>query len=72
MKQHYLVVYDYDTGGLWALINARSAADIAIKYPALKIVATRPGWMTDKIYADVVACNVFDIDDPPSGWRANI
>lgn len=72
MKQQYLAVYDYGTGGLWGLIKARSQDEIATKYPTLRVVDIRPAWMTDAIYSEIVTHNAFDIGDPPTGWLAEI
>jgi hypothetical protein len=72
MKRQYLVVHDYGTGGLWAIIIARSAAEIGKKYPSLTIVDERTGWMNEEIFADIALHNLLDIDDAPTGWLAKI
>jgi hypothetical protein len=41
-KRSYLVCYDYGTGGLWAVVLARSAEEIDRDYPELIIVPKRP------------------------------
>jgi hypothetical protein len=68
MKKHHLVVYDYGSGGVWAIINARCEAEIIQKYPALAILQSRPLWMTDENYKEVASNRTFDIDDPPDEW----
>jgi hypothetical protein len=68
MKKQYLVVYDYGTGGVWALIAARSELEILQKYPDLEIVKERPQWMTDEYCSNILSKNSFDIDDEPRGW----
>lgn len=50
MKQRYLVVYDYGTGGLWAFIRAGSRDAILSKFPQLEIIDQRPEWMTKEEY----------------------
>jgi len=67
MKHEYLVVYDYGTGGLWAILEARSEAEIAQKFPRLEVISSRPGWMTPEMYETMVVPNRFDIDEP-KGW----
>jgi hypothetical protein len=68
MKESFLVLYDYGTGGVWAVINARSPKEIAEKYPMLSVQEKRPNWMTDDEYENIAAVLTFDIDDPPTGW----
>ena len=66
-KKPFLVVYDYGMGGIWCVVNARSAGEIRSKYPDLKVVPHRPQWMTDEHYPRPEMR--FDIDDP-RGWLA--
>ena len=72
MKRPYLVVYDYGMGGVWGLIAARSQQEILQKYPSVKIVETRPGWMSDADYDNILLKSSFDIDDEPCGWLAKM
>ena len=72
MKRAYLVVYDYGTGGLWAIIMARSAAEIRARFPTLKIVEDRPKWMSAVDYESICTTNCVDIDDAPSGWLSEL
>ena len=67
MKEDFLVVYDYGTGGIWTVMRARSAEEIIQKYPVLKVVEKRPPWMTENEYEKVLS-RATDIDDPPVGW----
>jgi len=69
MKQSYLVVYDYGTGGVWALMCADSRTEIVDRYPVLKVVEKRPPWMNDEEFTRI-ATQVFDIDDAPPRWLA--
>jgi hypothetical protein len=68
MKSSYLVVYDYETGGVWGLIRANSKEEISRKYPRLVILDERPSWMSDADYRNIEAKMKFDIDDPPPAW----
>jgi hypothetical protein len=47
MKKEYLVVYECNSGGVWALIWARPAEEIHEKYPDLNVLEQRPAWMQD-------------------------
>jgi hypothetical protein len=67
-KQRVLVCYDYGMGGLWAIINADDAAEVAAKYPWLTVFNQRPPWMSDEEYNDIASSAAFDIDQPLSGW----
>ena len=72
MKKSYLVVYDYGTGGVWAIIHARSKDEIVRKYPMLTVQDDRPNWMTDAYYKTIESNRSFDIDDEPSGWLQTV
>jgi hypothetical protein len=65
MKKHHLVSYDYGTGGVWAVMNARSKEEILEKYPKLVVNDSRPKWMSDECFNKIP---FVDIDDPPTGW----
>lgn len=64
MKKEFLVLYDYGTGGVWVIVHARSAQEVETKFQDLAVVSTRPPWMTDKMYSDLMT---FDVDQP-EGW----
>lgn len=68
MKKKFLVCYDYGTGGLWAVILARSEDEITEKYPDIKLIEQPPISMTPAELRDVESKNSFDIDDEPAGW----
>jgi hypothetical protein len=68
MKQPYLVVYDYDTGGIWAVIYANSPEQILAKYPELKIMEPPPDWMVGTKAREIAESTIFDIDDNPPEW----
>lgn len=68
MKEKYLAMYDYGTGGVWLFMYARSPDEIVRKYPELKVVDSKPAWMTDEYIEFMHNKFTFDIDDPPTGW----
>lgn len=67
-EKPFLAVYDYGTGGVWAVINAHSKDEILERYPKLELVDSRPPWMSDDEYQEIVSKNSCDIDDEPTGW----
>ena len=71
-KQRYLVLHDYGMGGVWGVMAARSEQEIHQKYPQLKVVEARPGWMSEADYDDILSNSSFDIDDEPQGWLAKL
>ena len=71
-KRDFLVVYNYGMGGIWAVIQARSANVILQKYPSLKVETQRPNWMTNDHFDKIAAARTFDIDDPPTGWLLSL
>jgi hypothetical protein len=62
VKQPYLVVYDYGTGGVWSYLRADSAAQIVAKFPALKVYESPPDWMTEAEQKDIAARATYDLD----------
>ena len=66
-KRLYLVGYDYGIGGLWGVMFARSAEEIARTYPELRIVHQRPPWMNDELYDRLRDHEFYDIDAAPWG-----
>ena len=71
-KEPYLVVYDYGSGGVWAVIFASEKAQIAARYPLLQVVENRPAWMTEEEYQKILATLAFDIDAAPHGWLLSV
>jgi hypothetical protein len=64
-KREFIAVYDYDTGGVWFIINARSAEEIMSKWPFLTVTETRPSWMTDERFDETFRNRQLqDIDEP--------
>jgi hypothetical protein len=62
MKRACLVLYDYDTGGVWSYLRADSAAQIVAKFPALKVYESPPDWMTDAEQRHIAARATYDLD----------
>ena len=69
MKQKFLTLYDYGTGGIWTYIRANSAKEVSAKYPKLTILEKDPDWFTDE---DRQATKTVDIDDPPDAFLAEM
>lgn len=67
--REYLAVYDYGTGGLWALIAAPSINEIKRRFPELIVYETRPSWMTDEQYNEMIGqISRFDLNGPFPEW----
>lgn len=62
MKQKFLVVHDYGTGGIWYYILARSKEEIESKFPGFEIVEEEPAWLDEKTK---LTFECVDIDDEP-------
>jgi glycerophosphoryl diester phosphodiesterase len=62
-KRRILVALDYDKGGIWASVIARSADEIRTRFPSLAIVDERPEWLTDEKLRKIEARMTIDIDD---------
>lgn len=71
-KQPHLVVYDYGSGGVWAVILSSDKGQIAAKYPLLQVVDQRPAWMTEDEYRKILATLAFDVDAEPHGWLLSV
>jgi hypothetical protein len=59
-KVDYLVSYDFGKAGVWGVVKARSPEEIKAKYPELEVVKAVENHF------------VFDIDDEPDGWLAEV
>ena len=62
MKQKYLVVHDYGTGGIWYYIIARSKEEIESKFPGFEVIEEEPAWLDEKTKQTL---EIHDIDDEP-------
>lgn len=66
-KSEFLVAYDYGMGGLWGILNARSAEEITSLYPELVIVDSPPAWMDSARLRRLRDEEWHDIDGAPWG-----
>ena len=66
-KRQFLICYDYGSGGLWGIMDARSESEIADIYPELQIARTRPAWMSEERFAELGEVQHHDIDGRPWG-----
>ena len=67
MRQRFLTVYDYGTGGVWQWITADSSAQILAKYPKLRVFAQPPAWWEERSMPELLT---YDIDDEPDNVLA--
>jgi hypothetical protein len=65
MKKAHLVVYHYDTGGVWAVLLAESAEEITKRLPEFKVVTERPEWMSADELARSERLHTDDLDELP-------
>ena len=63
MKTRFLVAYDYESGGIWAVVLAESAEQIQARYPALEVVDPPPFWLTEEKLRKLEDRMTVDIDD---------
>jgi hypothetical protein len=57
---------------VWALVFANAATEIETEFPELRVVAERPGWMSDAELENVMATHTYDINDQTFGLLAEI
>ena len=70
----YLVLYDYGTGGLWAVLHAQAENKILEKFPNLKIFYDKPVWMNNDEYLKIASETGFSINSIPKEhwlWKTN-
>lgn len=72
VHRKFAALHDYGQGGLWVIIRAESAAHIREKYPQLQVFEDRPPMLDDSTLAAIRGGGVQDIDEPPSGWLAEL
>ncbi len=72
MREAFLAVYDYGSGGVWVVVSAPNRESIQEKYPSLTVLDERPAWMTDELYDQIVEQYSYDIDDEPAGLLHSI
>ena len=67
MKDKFIILYDYETGGAWGTVLAQSKQDILEKFPELTIVDERPEWMNSSEFDEICSQKPVDIDNV-TGW----
>lgn len=68
MEREYFVVYDYGTGGVWAIMTGPSKSVLQAAYPELVVFDTRPDWVDDAEYARIKDWTGFRFDQPNDYW----
>jgi len=78
-KKRYLALYDYETGGVWVFIHARSEGEILRRYPELVIKDERiygpklyPPDFTEDEKTKFDSASTYDIDDEPTGFLRSL
>jgi hypothetical protein len=71
-KTPHLFVYDYGTGGVWGYMAAQSVAEVALRYPRLKIVDEPPKWMDDDQLEQLRIERSYDIDQEPDDFLLSV
>ena len=71
-RREFLVLYDYGQGGLWALVRAGSPEQVRRRYPQLQVFDERPPMVSDAMFAAIESGGVVDVEDPPTGWLAEL
>jgi hypothetical protein len=71
-KRPYFACDDYGMGGIWLLIDARSAAEIEERFPALKAFEQPPDFLSDEERERIASELRFDIDAAPTGYLADL
>jgi hypothetical protein len=73
MNQEYFVLYDYGQGGLWAIVQAESAARIRQRFPQLQVFEAPPPTLGGEAVAAIRAAGVQRIDAKPlHGWLGDL
>lgn len=72
MKVPFLTVCDYGQGGVWIVLMAESADEIAARYPELQIVDQPPPTMSSEELRDIKARRTLDIDDTTDPFLASL
>lgn len=67
-KSDHLVVHDYQTGGVWGIVHARSRQEIEARYLNIEVVPERPAWILDDQYQRLLRSSRWDIDDVAPDW----
>ena len=67
-NREFLVMDDYGTGGIWAVMSAPSKAALEAAYPELIVVDERPSWVDHAEYERIKARSGFEFDQPQGYW----
>lgn len=70
--QLFWVLYDYGQGGLWAVVRADSAAQIAALYPALQIFDSPPEHLGHDAIDKILRTGVQDVEHPSLEWMRDL
>jgi hypothetical protein len=73
-KRTFLVCFDYDTGGIWGLVDAVSADQIRTLHPRLTVVEQDPPWLIEMTRAAFEAScersgGHWIVGSPPPTWQ---
>lgn len=69
MKREFLVVHDYGMGGLWAIVYARSEAEVMKNYREVQVVDRVPRWLDNNEYENIKSTSFADLELGTSkGW----
>lgn len=71
-RNEFFALYDYGQGGLWVIVRADSVAQIRNKYPQLEVFEGVPPMLDDATVAIIRRSGVYDINEPPTGWLADL
>lgn len=71
-KRAFFVCDDYGMGGIWLVIDARSAREIEKAYPELTVFEEPPAFLAPETRDRIATKERFDIDAPPRGYLAEI
>lgn len=66
MKQEYLCVDDYSSGGIWYIVSATSPEAIKQVLPFLAVTDERTHWLTDDLYMTLQRTSRLDADSLPT------
>jgi hypothetical protein len=58
----YLVLHDYETGGVWSYLRAASAEQIHAKFPMLTVYEEPPAWMSEAERRNIELKSTYDVE----------
>jgi hypothetical protein len=62
MRQAFLTLHDYGTGGLWAYMRADSPEQIRARFRDLEVLAEAPAFMDEEQLKQIEADGVYDVE----------